>query len=85
MLNDCIKSSTAGSFSIPLLRKIEVGRNDRFGDLMHFRAHEPVEAHRLNQSVLMHVEVNIKDARGRTVDFNGFNVDLTLGIRRIRV
>ena len=84
VLVDCVENSTAGSFSVPLLKKIEVTRVDRPGDLMHFRAHEPVEAHRLNQQSLMHVEVNIKNALGRTVDFNGSHVDLTLGIRRIR-
>ena len=84
VLVDCIENSSAGSFNIPLLKKVEVGRNDRPGDLMHFRALEPVGAHKLNQRVLMHVSVTIKDALNRVVNFNGFHVDLTLGVRRIR-
>ena len=84
VLVDCVENTTAGSFSIPLLKKIEVGREDRPGDLMHYRAHNPVEVHRLSQSTLMHIEVTIKDSRNRIVHFNGFNVSLTLGIRPIR-
>ena len=84
VLVDCIEDTTAGSFSIPLLKKLEVGREDRPGDLMHYCAHNPVEVHRLNQSVLMHIAVTIKDSRNRVMEFNGFNVNLPLGIRPIR-
>ena len=84
VLVDCVENTTAGSFSIPLLKKIEVGREDRPGDLMHYRAHNPVEVHRLSQSALMHIAVTIKDSRNRIVNFNGFDVSLTLGIRPIR-
>ena len=83
VLVDCVENSTAGSFNIPLLKKIEIGREDRPGDLMHFSAHEPVEVHKLNQRVLMHISVTIKDALNRVVDFNGFPINLKLGIRRI--
>ena len=83
VLVDCVANTTAGSFSIPLLKKIEVGREDRPGDMIHFEAHNPVEAHRLNQRTLMHISVNVKNKQGHTVDFNRFDVDLTLGIRQI--
>ena len=84
VLVDCIESTTAGSFSIPLLKKLEVGREDRPGDLIHYCAHNPVEAHQLSQKILMHIGVTIKDSRNRIVQFNGFNVNLTLGIRPMR-
>ena len=83
VLIDCIKNTTAGSFDIPLLKKLEVGREDRPGDLMHYRAHNPVEVHQLNQSNLMHIGVTIKDSRNKVIDFNGFSTNLTLGIRPI--
>ena len=84
VLVDCINETTAGSFSIQLLKKLEVGREDRPGDLMHYRAHNPVEVHRLNQSNLMHIGVTIKDSLNKVMEFNGFHVNLTLGIRPIR-
>ena len=83
VLIDCIENTTAGSFNIPLLKKLEVGREDRPGDLMHYRAHNPVEVHRLNQNNLMHIGVTIKDSRNKVIDFNGFSTNLTLGIRPI--
>ena len=83
VLIDCVSNTTAGSFNIPLLKKLEVEREDRPGDLMHYRAHDPVEAHRLNQSNLMHIGVTIKDSRNKVIDFNGFSTNLTLGIRPI--
>ena len=81
VLVDCIENMTAGSFSVPLLKTIEMGREDRQGDLIHYRAHTPVEAHKLNQTTLMHIGVTIKDKFNRVIDFNGFNVDLTIDIR----
>ena len=84
VLVDCVALTTAGSFSIPLLKKLEVGRDDRPGDLMHFRSFDPVEAHRLSQNTLMHIGVTIKNRRNQIVDFNEFPVDLTLEIRAIR-
>ena len=83
VLVDCIMNSSAGSFSIPLLKTIEVGREDRPGDLMHFRALNPVEAHKLSQTTLMHIGVTIKNKHNAIVDFNGLPINLTLGIRRI--
>ena len=85
VLIDCIENTTAGSFNIPLLKKLEVGREDRPGDLMHYRAHNPVEVHRLNQSNLMHIGVTIKNSRNKVIDFNGFDLNLTLGIRPIKL
>ena len=81
ILIDCIENSTQGSFSVPILKKIEVGRNDRPGDLMHYQAQLPVEVHKLNQTSLMHIEVTIKDKFNQVIDFNGFNTNFTLGIR----
>ena len=78
---DCIENWTQGSFSVPLLKKIEIGRHDRPGDLIHYRAQLPLEVHKLNQTTLMHIEVTIKDRFNRVVNFNGFSVNLTLGIR----
>ena len=54
------------------------------GDLVHFRAFDPVEAHKLSQSTLMHIGVTIKNKRNEIVNFNNFDVNLTLGIRAIR-
>ena len=51
---------------------------------MHFRAFDPVEAHALSQNTLIHVGVTIKNQRNQIVDFHGFHVDLTLGVRAIR-
>ena len=65
------------------MKKIEVGREDQPGELMHFCAHNPVEAHKLSQSTLMHIGVTIKNKHNHVVDFNGFDVNLTLGIRPI--
>ena len=84
VLIDCVENTTAGSFNIPLLKKLEVEREDRPGDLMHYRAHNPVEVHRLNQNNLMHIGVTIKDSRNKVIDFNGFSTNLTLGIRPIK-
>ena len=78
---DCVENSTHGSFSIPILKKIEIGRHDRPGDLIHYRAQLPLEVHKLNQTSLMHIEVTIKDKFNRVIDFNGFSVNLELGIR----
>ena len=78
---DCIENWTQGSFSVPLLKKIEIGRHDRPGDLIHYRAQLPLEVHKLNQTTLMHIDVTIKDRINQVVDFNGFSVNLTLGIR----
>ena len=84
VLVDCVNETTAGSFSIQLLKKLEVGREDRPGDLMHYRAHNPVEVHRLSQSNLMHIGVTIKNSHNEVIDFNGFSTNLTLGIRPIK-
>ena len=83
VLVDCVEYSSASSFSIPLLKKIEVGRGDRPGDLMHFRAFDPVEVHKLSQTTLMHIGVTIKNEHNRIVDFNGSPINLTLGFRPI--
>ena len=84
VLVDCVALTTAGSFSIPLLKKIEINRADRPGDLMHYRAHTPVEAHKLSQNTLKHISVTIKNTHNEVIDFNSFPVDLTLGVREIR-
>ena len=84
VLVDCINETTAGSFSIQLLKKLEVGREDRPGDLIHYRAHNPVEVHRLSQSSLMHIGVTIKNSHNEVIDFNGYDLNLTLGIRPIK-
>ena len=83
VLVDCVALTTAGSFSIPLLKTIEIGRDDRPGDRIHFRAFDPVEAHRLSQQTLMHVGVTIKNQHNQIVDFSGFHVGLTIGVREI--
>ena len=85
VLVDCINETTAGSFSIQLLKKLEVGREDRPGDLIHYRAHNPVEVHRLNQSNLMHIGVTIKNSHNEVIDFNSFSTNITLGIRPIKL
>ena len=84
MLVDCVAITTAGSFSIPLLKKLEAGRDDRPGDLMHFRALDHVEVHKPSQNTLIHVAVTIKNTYNQVVDFNGFHVEITLGSRAIR-
>ena len=84
VLVDCINETTAGSFSIQLLKKLEVGREDRPGDLIHYRAHNPVEVHRLSQSSLMHIGVTIKNSHNEVIDFNGYDLNLMLGIRPIK-
>ena len=78
---DCVENATVGSFSVPLLKKVEVGRDDKPGGLIHFRSFDPVETHRLNQTELRHVSVTIKDAHNKVIDFEKFPVNLTLGIR----
>ena len=84
VLVDCVALTTAGSFSIPLLKKLEVGRGDRPGDLIHYCAHTPVEAHKLSQNTLKHISVTIKNAHNELIDFNKLPVDLTIGVREIR-
>ena len=79
VLIDCVENTTAGSFNIPLLKKLEVGQGDRPGDLIHYRAF-----HRLNQSNLMHIGVTIKDSLNRVINFNGYDINLTLGFRPIK-
>ena len=82
---DCIESTTADSFSIQLLKTVHIGRGDRIGDLIHYRALERVDAHRLSVHPLRHIQINISELHKRTIDFNGFQVNLTLGFRRTKL
>ena len=77
---DCIKATNAGSFQVPLLKEIPVGKHIP-GDIIAYRQKEPVVAHQLNTGSLSQISVNVKDVHNRTIDFNGFDIGLLCAIR----
>ena len=77
---DCIQPTNAGSFQVQLIKEVPVGAHIP-GDIIHYRQKQPVVAHKLNTSSLGQIYVNIKDVHNKTIDFNGFDVDLLCAIR----
>ena len=76
---DCIKATSAGSFSVNLIKEGPIGTH-RPGDFIQWRAHMPVEVHKLSTQTLSQIEVTIKDIHNKVIDFNDFNVSLLLAI-----
>ena len=77
-----IESTYIGSFRVPLLKQIPV-KSAQFGDIIQWSAREPVETRMLNTRTFNSIEVDIKDVHNKTIDFNGYNVSISIGIRKV--
>ena len=78
-----IKNTNVGSFLVPLLGSIPIG-DALPGDIIQYRSAEPVETHALNTSSIQSIEIDIRDNRGRTLDFNNYDLSVQIGIRKTR-
>ena len=70
------------SFLVPLLATIPLG-DARPGDIITWTASGPdYEAHVLNTRSFQTVEVDIRDTKGRSIDFNNYDLRIQIGIRK---
>ena len=77
-----IENSNVGSFLVPLLATIPLG-DARPGDIITWTASGPdYEAHILNTRSFQTVEVDIRDTKGRSIDFNNYDLRIQIGIRK---
>jgi hypothetical protein len=77
-----IENTNVGSFQVPLLATIPLG-NASPGDIIQWIATGPdYEAHNLNIHSFQSIEVDIRDTRGESIDFNKYDLSIHIGIRK---
>ena len=77
-----IENTNVGSFQVPLLATTPLG-NASPGDNIHWEAGGPdYEVHELNTWSFQSIEVDIRDTRGESIDFNGYDLSIRIGIRK---
>jgi hypothetical protein len=77
-----IEQTNVGSYQAPLLATIPLA-NAAPGDIIQWTANGPsYEAHKLNTRSFGSIEVDIRSNLGTSLDFQGFDASIRIGIRK---
>ena len=77
-----IENTRVGSYLVPLIATVPL-RNHVYGDMIYYSAYGPdYEAHSLRTNEFSTVEVDIRDTRGRKINFNNYTLEIKIGIRK---
>lgn len=77
-----IENTYIGSIEAPLLATIPI-KDSKPGDIIHWKASGPdYEVHKLKNSSFQTIEIDIRDSKGNSIDFNSHDISIRIGIRK---